>query len=318
MKKIMMFMLVIFFFTACSVNKSLNDGMKETIQIENKKLLNVQARRLLVKKEIKENFTIAHIGDTRKREYDKVNPIFSKMVDQMVNEKVDLIIHYGDISQKGTEVQFQNYYKFAKSIMDTYRIPFLTVVGNHEWNQTDEYKYYLTYVDSVLDYYFDILDSRFLVFCNYGNNGIADYQFTDLQLANLKKLIDLPEQIKELMVLTHTPVWLKLNDNGRYQNYFEFNDVLVQKKIIDPVKVYCINGHHHKYAKKVENNILYLTSGGGGGPFRKPKFLGIDEQNKYFFWIKTVHDLNSDAIEFKIKFRKARLEKIALKYNFTF
>lgn len=313
MKKTLIPMVLVLFFIACAINKT-----QEPKFLHDFELSNAQARRLLAKKEIKENFTVAHIGDTRKRNYNKVNPIFSKMVDKMILEKVDLVIHYGDVSQKGTEIQFQNYYKFVKNVMDTYEIPFFTVVGNHEYHKTEGYRYYLAYVDSVLDYHFDILDYRFLVFCNYGNNEKKNYQFTDLQLGSLKRLIDLPEQTKKLMVLTHTPIWLKSKDNDNYQNFFEFNDILVQKRFISKTKIYCINGHHHRYAKKIENNVLYLTSGGGGGPLRKPRFLGIDEQNKYFFWVKTIHNLNSDALEFKIRFRKSKLEKVALKYNFTF
>jgi predicted phosphodiesterase len=328
MKKTVMLVMLVLLFTACSVNRVNVRSSDELSQIEDRELLNVQARRLIEDQKLswekEDSLNIAYIGDTRsstikRLSKDDIVPAFRDMSKQMIDEDVDLIFHCGDISSMGTEIQFQNYYNFVKRIMDIYGIPFLTVVGNHEWNKIDGYKYYFTYVDSILDYNFDILDSRFLVFSNYGNNGIKNYQFTDLQLKNLKRLIDLPEDIKKLMILTHAPIWLRPSkNNGKYQNYFEFDDILIQKRLIDKTKIYCINGHQHKYAKKVENNILYLTSGGGGGPFKNPKFLGVDQQNKYFFWIKTIHDLNSNALRFKIKFRKAKLEKFAVQYNFTF
>ncbi len=191
------------------------------------------------------------------------NKIYAKVIDQMNALNPDFAVNLGDF----TFDSLRPHWKTFEKITSKSRVPYLTVVGNHDilfGRSYYETRYTQPNPETGLDdYSFDYGNSRFIMMDS------ANYNFTERQFAWMEKQF---QTDKKKFVFSHTPPrvgpwahklspspevgarWMKLNE--KYQ--------------VDHVFL----GHIHLYDEQTFNGINYTVSGGAGSPLDKKKGFG--------------------------------------------
>lgn len=183
------------------------------------------------------------------------NKIYQKVIDTVNEINPDFAINLGDF----TFDALRPHWKTFESITSASRVPYLTVVGNHDilfGRSYYESRYTAPNPETGLDdYSFDYGDSRFIIMDS------ANYSFTDRQFDWMEKQMQTP--LKKL-VFSHTPpsygVWKhKLAPSPE-----------VSRRWMELNKKYQVNhvflGHIHLYDKQNFEGVDYIVSGGAGSP----------------------------------------------------
>lgn len=279
-------------------------GIKEKRQGKSK---NQQTQSIVVKQEdvnisgMKNNFKIAFIADTHislcderdrnvmekaSRRYlsfskgnDYADKTFRDLLNKAVEEKVDLIILGGDIIDSAMFSSID----FVKKELKRTGIPWLYLMGNHDFEYGDEYfsqtayNVYLPRLDSIRttrDGYQVKEYDDFIIFLTDDTGNQVSPKATDALRREVKKN-------KPIILVTHVPfepinssellnatkkIWespVLIGDNSRVPNANtrEFMNIALGK--VSPVTI-ILGGHVHLYHRDiVSGNIKQVTTGAG-------------------------------------------------------
>lgn len=101
-------------------------------------------------------FKFVVMGDNRGH-----HGVFKRALDDAMSHKPDFIIHLGDLSKDG---KLRHYKRELTFIEKNISIPFVFVVGNHDYSSNGFISY--SYIFGPLDFYFDIGKYRFICIDN--------------------------------------------------------------------------------------------------------------------------------------------------------
>lgn len=191
-----------------------------------------------------DNFRFVVIGDTRDGD-----PMFEYLMNLAQDMGPLFIINVGDVVHAGLHEQYEHYYQQIKD----FRVPYISVIGNHEAHVTGGLDRYNRMFGST-DGYFDLGDSRFIYFDNAVANG---YKLSDAQYAWLEPLL---KTDKKRFLFMHAPPGIKTWEHGMKKDETAKFLQLMDKYGVERVYV----GHVHAYDRFVRNKTTYVMTGGGG------------------------------------------------------
>lgn len=189
----------------------------------------------------KKTFRFAMISDTQ-RWYDETEDVVN-----VINARgdVDFVIHGGDQSDFGATKEFL----WMRDIFSKFRMPYVTVLGNHDCLGTGEDAYRAIYGDP--NYAFTAGNVRFICLNTNAleydySEPVPDFNFIENELQNL------PEEIEKTVFVMHVkPFDLIFNNNVAKVFQVYINQF--------PNVQFCLYGHEHQL--KVEDlfndGILY-------------------------------------------------------------
>jgi 3',5'-cyclic AMP phosphodiesterase CpdA len=210
-------------------------------------------------------FRFAFFGDNRNSSpfTTGANKIYAKLIDQVNRDQPNFAINGGDFTFDSLNTHWRDFEKVNSAI----RVPFLTVVGNHDilfGRSYYENNYTPPNPETGLDdYSFDFNNTRLIVIDN------AQYNLTERQFQWLERQLQTP---MKKIVMAHSPprhgVWdHKLSpskeNSARWMGLHE-------KYRVDLVLL----SHIHIYDSRTVNGVPYVVSGGGGAPLDKNKSWG--------------------------------------------
>jgi 3',5'-cyclic-AMP phosphodiesterase len=191
-----------------------------------------------------DSFKVALIADTHYH-FDKLK----EAVDH-INQKNDIsfIIVVGDISENGLQKEFELFH----SIMANAKVPYLTVIGNHDYLANGGVVYKQLY--GPYNYIFKFHNVRFVMWddVRWESNKTPDWQWLHEAMANVSEEHDIePTQI---IPFSHIPPSdPQLRDSSRvYYKLMTQHNVKVS-----------IHGHTHEFSKNIPygNGTAYITIG---------------------------------------------------------
>ncbi len=221
-----------------------------------------------------DRFRFVVIGDTRDGD-----AMFEYLMDLAQDMKPLFIINVGDLVHSGKQSEYEHYYDQIKDV----RVPYISVVGNHEAHVKGGLERYV-HMFGPTDGYFDVGNSRFIYFDNAAARG---YTITDEQLAWIEGLL---QTDKKRFLFMHAPPGIRMWNHGMGRGTTEKFFKLMDKYAVE--RVYF--GHVHAYDRFVRNETTYMMIGCGGA---EPDPLGERFYNSmsggfYHFNIVEVQDNN--------------------------
>ncbi len=207
-------------------------------------------------KALPDYYTFVILGDNRGND-----EVFKKTLALARSFSPLLILHLGDVSQKGSATEIDHFLDMVKSTVPD--IPFFIVLGNHE---TDK-----TLANEKLgpsDYSIEIdrLKMQIVVLDD------ARYAVSPSQLKYLQARID--RNIRNTFVAMHIPPkTMKWDFHTFSQGAGNFKALLVPGKV-----TMAFFGHIHMYDEETVNSVPYVISGGAGaelvtsGPTGEPVY----------------------------------------------
>ncbi|ELR73281.1 putative calcineurin superfamily phosphohydrolase [Fulvivirga imtechensis AK7] len=168
------------------------------------------------------------MGDTQ-RFYDESDD-FVKSVNQLAN--IDFVVHGGDISDFGLVQEF----KWIHEIMSGLKVPYLTVIGNHDLLANGRKVYREMYGE--LDYTFEYGNYRFIML----NTNSREFNFngTVPDLMWLKQQLEDNTANKKTVVMSHIPPFDGDFDPNLEQEY-------AQLLAEDPNVELSLHAHRHSF-----------------------------------------------------------------------
>lgn len=192
------------------------------------------------------SFTFAVCGDSRDGP-----DIYRRVLEAVAADGSRFLIHTGDLVNKGTEEQWQEFQK----IMADFPLPFYPVPGNHD-ALDGRLDGYLRYSGATATHYsFDYGPVHFTLADSH-NGGI-----TATELAWLRDDLSATAQPLKMVFLHHPPFD---PDGTNYIMAFgnePFMALMAEMKVD-----YVVAGHIHAYARAERDGVVYLYTGGAGAP----------------------------------------------------
>ena len=207
-----------------------------------------------------------------------INRIFTAIMSQIhsIEDSLDFVLITGDLTAGGDSAGYADYL----AMIDTFDVPIISVMGNHELNAEGGWDRYIEYFGSP-DFYFDIGAARFvcLTDCYPADSAVSGsenvyYKFLPEQLDWLEDVLSGGDGYK--FVSIHSPPYLE----GHYTIYTvggigsapDYEESLTERftDILRDYNVYaCFMGHFHTYDRWTPHNerygdATYIISGGGG------------------------------------------------------
>jgi DNA repair exonuclease SbcCD nuclease subunit len=216
---------------------------------------------------------ILHLADThlgysayRKITKDGVNQretdvykSFEKFIDYAISNKVDLVLHAGDLfdsvrpNNRAITVAIQQILRLSLN-----KIPFIVISGNHEQPKLKETGHIFNifnHIENVYPIYhekyekkiFKIKKKKICIHALPQTNTKESFQLQIQQLNNEK-------QIDFNILLIHGSV-----QGIKEFTMNEFNELMIPKKYLESFFNYCALGHYHKFTQ-VEHKAFYSGS----------------------------------------------------------
>ncbi len=207
------------------------------------------------------------------------NFIFRSILKQIqhIDTLLNFVITTGDHAAGGDSAGYWNYI----SKIDSLTVPWITVMGNHEINDSLGWDRFIDYF-GYPDFYFDLGDARFVALTDCypapevvsGTENVY-YKFTPEQLDWLEDVLGEWHGLKFIFI--HAPPYLEghiivgtLGSFGYSPDYEgslteRFTDILKNNDVF-----VCFCGHIHCYDRWTPNNeaygdVTYIITGGAGG-----------------------------------------------------
>ena len=194
----------------------------------------------LSKNEFKNEFKIAFITDTHTY-YDEFNDQIKELNKR---NDIDFIVHGGDLTLSSLHKE----YEWFSEIMNKSKVPFLTVIGNHDYlsNGADIYQKMF----GATNYSFTYNNIKFVFFDNViWEKGLKDPDF-DWFRNEIKNTAN----NRMVIPISHIPPW---DQQFNYGNEYVFNKIMEEQGI-----KLSIHGHTHKYYfGKKYGPVDYLVCG---------------------------------------------------------
>lgn len=190
-----------------------------------------------------ETVRFVFMGDSQ-RFYDETDA-FVKSANQL--NDISFVVHAGDISDFGLSEEFQWIHK----IMSKLKVPYFTVIGNHDLLANGKKVYHTMYGD--LNYTFEYGNYRFIML----NTNSREYDFD----GSVPDLMWLRQQLannpggKETIVISHVPPFDGDFDSNLEQEYAK---ILAD----DPHVHLSLHGHQHKFFDKeyYDDGVRYFVT----------------------------------------------------------
>ncbi len=222
-------------------------------------------------------FSFVIMGDTRPAlghdGTDDPDQIFSDLRSQTLDldPRPVFTVNTGDVVPWGRADEYTDYLKKIES----YQIPLISVIGNHEMMVADGRRNYLdVFGEDAENFYFDYGNCRFI----FMNNALIDWSsgklvfafgLTGSQLSWLENLLDDSDQ-PDKFIFMHVPP--PIPDLMSQQDMDNTIDWSIEEPnwngLMDLVEQYGVKiasfGHIHNYAHTERNGVHYIVSGGGG------------------------------------------------------
>lgn len=192
----------------------------------------------------KKAFRFAFISDTQ-RWYDETEDM---VADINKRNKVDFIIHGGDLSDFGATHEFE----LQRDIMLDFKKPWVALLGNHDCLGTGEDVFEAIWGEP--NFYFQAGNTLFI--CLNTNCMEYDYSEPVPDFSFLEHLMkNLPEGVERTVVVMHVPPY-DLEFNNNVVNVFQ----LYLKEF--PNLLFCLNGHahHYKINEFFNDGVLYYQT----------------------------------------------------------
>jgi len=185
-----------------------------------------------------------------------------KVIDD-INKKNEIlfVIFGGDIADQALLKEYEIFY----DIMENLHKPYLTVIGNHDYNSNGEIVYKQMF--GAYNYSFEFKQNKFVIFDDvvWESNKNPNFNWLSNQLS------DNPSN-KQIFVIAHLPPFSDQFDSNMEQTYKS----LMQNNNVQ----LSIHGHVHSYSfgKIYKDNVSYLTV-----PWlKKPTYCIVNVHNKTF------------------------------------
>ena len=202
-------------------------------------------------------FNFVVYGDTRTR-----HELHQKIVDAIVKESPDFVVHTGDLVSDGAETGlWPIFFNIEKQLLR--QSVFFPSLGNHERNNPQYYEFF----DVKTPYYsFNWGGAHFIVLnSDFGNVAIstsAKQQFWDEQKRWMEEDLRKNQKATFRFMVFHHPPFTAV---AKRQDGNELVPGLVP--LFEQYKVTAVfNGHDHNYQRHLKNGIHYIVTGGGGAP----------------------------------------------------
>ncbi len=191
-------------------------------------------------------FTFAVAGDSRSGP-----EIYGRVLDSVMAEGSEFLIHTGDLVNNGTEAQWQDF----QGTMAGFTLPFYPVPGNHD-GLAGGLDGYLTYTGAPAAHYsFDRAPVHFTMADSHqGGIGAAE-------LAWLRQDLGATSQPVKFVVLHHPPFDPDGTDHIMAYGNEGFMALMVEQGVD-----YVLAGHIHAYAQGERDGVVYVITGGAGAP----------------------------------------------------
>lgn len=213
----------------------------------------------------------------------KGDKIYAKVIEKINQLNPDFAVNVGDF----TFDSLPRHWKDFEKITAKTRVPYLTVVGNHDVIFRRNYyesRYTPPHAETGLDdYTFDYGNSRFIMLDN-ANRTITERQFQWLE--------KLTNTTKKTFVFAHIP-----------PAYEDWSHSLSPSKAVSKRWMdlqaknnvdYVLLGHIHLYDEKVHQGVKYVVSGGAGSPLDKKAKFG-----KALYHVVQV-EINGDQVSHRV------------------
>lgn len=236
---LLILILIVLLWTGCDMveyhpNQVIVD--EEYTDLNNKNIKKIKA------KSSDDTITIALFGDTQ-RFYEETNEFVGK-INSMNN--IDFVVLAGDITDFGLNTE----YKWVNEIISGLKVPYLTVIGNHDLVANGEQVYRQMY--GPLDYSFEHDQYKF-VFLNtnsreYGFNGkVPDLEWLDKSISDTSD--------KNILIFSHIPPYSKDFDEQLESGY---SSILASQKNI----LGSLHAHHHDYygGEYYDDGVFYFVT----------------------------------------------------------
>lgn len=189
-------------------------------------------------------FSFAIVSDSH-TDYDDFRDIIKD-----INQKAEalFLIHAGDFTYLGWSTEFQS----ANSILKELTIPYLTVIGNHEWLSNGRQFYKQMFGD--FDYSFVFNDYKFIFLDANSQANLGEPPNLDW----LEDQLSGPDRYNLVFVIAHQPpfdpTWSDETEN-RYRQLMAENKVSLS-----------IHGHLHYYwyGERYNDGVKYLVVDNAG------------------------------------------------------
>jgi len=161
-----------------------------------------------------------------------------------INKKNDIlfIIFGGDITDQALLKEYDIFYNVMKNL----NVPYLTVIGNHDYLSNGEVVYRQMYGE--YNYSFEFNHNKFVIFDNvvWESNKDPDFDWLSTQLTD-------NELFKQVFVIAHIPPFTDQFDSDMEQAY----RLLIQENNVH----LSIHGHvhHYSFGNVYDDSVSYLT-----------------------------------------------------------
>jgi hypothetical protein len=224
--------------------------------------------------------TFAVLGDNRS------NPAVFEQVLRRLDCDPDLAfaIDVGDMVEQGTLAQFDAFFKHLRSAA---RLPFLTVVGNHDLGANQDLTLYRKIFGP--DYYaFQLGDHYFIVLDDNLPTGMGE-----AQMAWLEQELRKSQSYKTRLVFLHVPLF----DPRGGENHHCLPEA-TGRRLAALFHYYRVThifaGHIHSYFSGNWDGIPYTITGGAGAPL-----YGTDPQHFFYHYLKIT--LRGEQVEVQVR-----------------
>ncbi|MBM4339892.1 MAG: hypothetical protein FJ110_10135 [Deltaproteobacteria bacterium] len=214
----------------------------------------------------------AVIGDSRDGE-----KVYPQLLARILERKPDFIIHLGDMVNRPTEKEWQQFFHLSRPIT----VPFFPVAGNHDVGITprgeEMYNKQFVLPEGKAYYSFHVGQGFFIILDSENGKG----RISDDQRHWLKEIMESSDFTFKLAFL-HRPLFLPADSFKRgstMDKYPSDRDQLHQFFVKAKVNA-VFAGDDHRYDRREKDGIVYIISGGGGAPLHPFK-----ERGGYFHYV---------------------------------
>ena len=227
---------VVVFISGC---EKVFDYSPYNANIKNKNLTNINLEKINeINTDTCHFFKFAIIADNHFH-YDRLKSIVNHI---NKNSGISFVLHAGDMTDRGVLKEYEFFYDIIKKV----NVPYLTVIGNHDYrsNGEDIYKQ----IFGKLNYSFAFNNCKFIMFDDvfWESNKTPDFNWLETELSD-------NGLYQQVFVIAHIPPYSDQFDTYNeniYKNLLEENNVRLS-----------IHGHNHSYYydEAYNDGVKYLV-----------------------------------------------------------
>jgi len=224
--------------------------------------------------------TFAVLGDNRSN-----HAVFEQVLQHLdCDPDLAFAIDVGDMVEQGTLEQFDEFFKHLRSAG---RLPFLTVVGNHDLGKNQDLTLYREIFGP--DYYaFQLRDHYFIVLNDNLHTGMGE-----AQMAWLEQELRKSQSYKTRLVFLHVPLF----DPRGGENHHCLPEATGRRlaALFHQYRVtHIFAGHIHSYFSGNWGGVPYTITAGAGAPL-----YGTDSKHFFYHYVKIT--LRGDHVEVQVR-----------------